>query len=216
MAEMQETQEAQAGQAGRRCFVGNLAWRTSWQDLKDAFRECGTVVYANVMQDHNGRSKGWGIVEFETPEEAAEACAKMNGADIGGRTIMVREDREDREIKRPDGEEGGRRPPPAAARAPAPRKARPPRDASGSSGLQVVIQGIPWSYGNDELAALFTDYNSEYQIESAEVQFGRDNRSRGYGIVRFVTPELAQLAISDFNNYELEGRYLTVKLDAYA
>ena len=36
---------------GRRCFVSNLAWRTSWQDLKDKFRECGNVVYANVMRD---------------------------------------------------------------------------------------------------------------------------------------------------------------------
>ena len=49
--------------------TGNLAWRTSWQDLKDKFREVGTVVYANVVKDDGGRSKGWGIVEFETPEE---------------------------------------------------------------------------------------------------------------------------------------------------
>jgi len=42
---------------GKRCFVGNLAWRTSWQDLKDKFREVGTVVYANVMRDDGGTSK---------------------------------------------------------------------------------------------------------------------------------------------------------------
>ena len=39
---------------GRRCFVSNLAWRTSWQDLKDKFRECGNVVYANVIRDEGG------------------------------------------------------------------------------------------------------------------------------------------------------------------
>lgn len=39
---------------GRRCFVSNLAWRTSWQDLKDAFRDCGTVVYSNVIRDPAG------------------------------------------------------------------------------------------------------------------------------------------------------------------
>ena len=42
-------------QVGRRCFVSNLAWRTSWQDLKDKFRECGKVVYTNVMRDEEGR-----------------------------------------------------------------------------------------------------------------------------------------------------------------
>lgn len=40
--------------AGRRCFVSNLNWRTSWQDLKDKFRECGEVVYANVVKDEDG------------------------------------------------------------------------------------------------------------------------------------------------------------------
>ena len=39
---------------GRRCFVSNLAWKTSWQDLKDKFRDCGNVVYTNVMRDENG------------------------------------------------------------------------------------------------------------------------------------------------------------------
>jgi len=39
---------------GRRCFISNLQWRTSWQDLKDAFRDCGNVVYANVIRDEGG------------------------------------------------------------------------------------------------------------------------------------------------------------------
>jgi hypothetical protein len=43
---------------GKRCFIGNLAWRTSWQDLKDKFREAGTVVYANVMRDESGKRRG--------------------------------------------------------------------------------------------------------------------------------------------------------------
>ena len=44
---------------GKRCFVGNLAWRTSWQDLKDKFREVGTVVYANVMRDDGGELRNF-------------------------------------------------------------------------------------------------------------------------------------------------------------
>ena len=39
---------------GKRCFVSNLAWKTSWQDLKDKFREVGNVVYANVHQTDDG------------------------------------------------------------------------------------------------------------------------------------------------------------------
>jgi RNA recognition motif-containing protein len=39
---------------GKRCYVSNLAWKTSWQDLKDKFRECGNVVYANVTRGEDG------------------------------------------------------------------------------------------------------------------------------------------------------------------
>ncbi|KIZ03939.1 Heterogeneous nuclear ribonucleoprotein M [Monoraphidium neglectum] len=74
---------------GRRCYVSNLAWRTSWQDLKDKFRECGNVVYANVTRGDDGRSKGWGIVEFETPDEAIAAVNTLNGVDLGGRRISI-------------------------------------------------------------------------------------------------------------------------------
>ena len=50
----QEQGEGGVVRIGKRVFVGNLAWKTSWQDLKDKFRECGNVVYANVMRDEEG------------------------------------------------------------------------------------------------------------------------------------------------------------------
>ena len=40
------------------------------------------MVYANVIKDDAGRSKGWGIVEFATPEEVR--CAGCCGAGRGG------------------------------------------------------------------------------------------------------------------------------------
>ena len=59
MAEEAQQQRAEeAYPLGRRCYVGNLAWRTSWQDLKDHFRTIGekevNVVFSNVMQDSQG------------------------------------------------------------------------------------------------------------------------------------------------------------------
>eukprot|EP00955_Chlamydomonas_euryale_P032323 339352-Chlamydomonas_euryale.AAC.3 len=46
--------EGEVVKVGRRVYVGNLAWRTSWQELKDKFRENGNVVYANVMTNDDG------------------------------------------------------------------------------------------------------------------------------------------------------------------
>ena len=39
------------------------------------------------------RSRGWGIVRFATAEEASAAMAGMNGVEIAGRPIQVREDK---------------------------------------------------------------------------------------------------------------------------
>lgn len=40
--------------AGKRIYVANLSYKTSWQTLKDCMRDVGTVVYANVMRDDSG------------------------------------------------------------------------------------------------------------------------------------------------------------------
>jgi RNA recognition motif-containing protein len=55
-----------------RLYVGNLDYSTSWQDLKDHFKPCGNVVFSDVFRDERGRSKGCGIIEFETRTEALQ------------------------------------------------------------------------------------------------------------------------------------------------
>ena len=47
---------------------------------------------------------------------------------------------------------------------------------------QVVVQGLPWKYTSEDLNAMFDDVG---QIAEAEVQMGRDGRSR----VRRVTAQ---------------------------
>mmetsp|Transcript_31852 Transcript_31852/g.75635 ORF Transcript_31852/g.75635 Transcript_31852/m.75635 type:complete len:171 (+) Transcript_31852:411-923(+) len=163
------------------------------------------------------RSKGWGIVEFETPEEAVRAVNELNGVELSGRKMLVREDREDRDVKQYNRENGipnsrSRRggPPPRAQG----RGTRAPPPAEGkSSGLQVVVHGLPWSYKDDDLYAMFEEFGA---IDHAEIAYGWDQRSRGYGTVRFSDVDSVTEAIKSFDGYELEGRRVTVKLDKYA
>lgn len=44
-----------------------------WYHLKDAFAEAGEVTYANVITGADGRSKGFGIVEFSNARDAQAA-----------------------------------------------------------------------------------------------------------------------------------------------
>ncbi|ORY50288.1 hypothetical protein BCR33DRAFT_846813 [Rhizoclosmatium globosum] len=79
---------------GRQLFVGNLPFTLQWQELKDLFRQDGgTVLRADIAIDNQGRSRGYGQVLMSTVEEAQEAIAKLNGTDISGRQIEVREDK---------------------------------------------------------------------------------------------------------------------------
>jgi hypothetical protein len=79
-----------------RLYVHNLSWRVSWQDLKDHFRQAGEVIHAKIMTEGpGGRSKGCGIVEMGTVDEAANAIEMLNDTDLNGRNILIREDRED-------------------------------------------------------------------------------------------------------------------------
>lgn len=50
----------------------------------------------------------------------------------------------------------------------------------------------------------------------ADIVLGRDGRSKGWGTVRFESPEAAQKAIDVLNDTTLDGRRIGVKLDRYA
>jgi len=71
-------------------FVGGIPFKATDNDLKEFFATAGTVVSAQIIVDKfSGRSKGFGFVEMSTEEEAQEAVAKLNGADMQGRKILV-------------------------------------------------------------------------------------------------------------------------------
>jgi RNA recognition motif. (a.k.a. RRM, RBD, or RNP domain) len=78
---------------GTRVFVQGLPPDCSWQTLKDHFRVAGQVVFASVSEDPvTGRSKGHGIVQFETVDEAANAIAIMRNHPLDAYALYVRED----------------------------------------------------------------------------------------------------------------------------
>ena len=84
---------------GTKLYVGNLSFRTTAEELRDAFASVGTVESASVIEDRDtGRSRGFAFVEMATAEEAASAIEQFNGKDFGGRNLTVNEakPREDR------------------------------------------------------------------------------------------------------------------------
>mmetsp|Transcript_1045 Transcript_1045/g.1620 ORF Transcript_1045/g.1620 Transcript_1045/m.1620 type:complete len:334 (+) Transcript_1045:70-1071(+) len=87
-----------AAGSGNRVYVGNLSYDISWHELKDHMRLAGRVLRADVLQDETGRSKGCGIVEFASREEAQQAINNLTNTQLLGRDIFVREDRESKGV----------------------------------------------------------------------------------------------------------------------
>ncbi|KAF8888533.1 hypothetical protein BD779DRAFT_1439874 [Infundibulicybe gibba] len=63
----------------RNLFVGNLPFHCQWQDLKDLFRQAGTILRADVALGPDGRSRGFGTVSFATDFDAERALQLFNG-----------------------------------------------------------------------------------------------------------------------------------------
>src|SRR5436190_13874403 len=78
-----------------RLYVGGLPYQTTEQDLIDLFEQAGQVTEASVITDRNtGRSKGFGFVEMSDEQAARSAIERLNGTNMGDRTITVNEARE--------------------------------------------------------------------------------------------------------------------------
>ena len=157
-------------------------------------------MYADVMTERGkgkGRSKGCGIVEFETAEEAQDAVETMNDTVIPGgeRPIFVREDREDKEIK---GSKGGKG-----------TKGR----GAGTGACRVYVGNLSWEVAWQDLKDHMRDAG---EVKHAEVftEGGKGGaRSKGCGIVEYFDARDANRAIQTLTDTELMGRLIFVRED---
>ncbi|MCL2371277.1 RNA-binding protein [Candidatus Saccharibacteria bacterium] len=85
-------------------FVGNLAFATRDDELREFFAQIGEVTGARVITERDsGRSKGFGFVEFADEANNQKAIDELNGKELDGRPINI-------SIAAPKGEGGGDRP----------------------------------------------------------------------------------------------------------
>ncbi|KAI4644510.1 hypothetical protein J4E93_006415 [Alternaria ventricosa] len=205
-----------SSQQDRRVYVGNLSYDVKWHHLKDFMRQAGEVLFADVLLLPNGMSKGCGIVEYATREQAQNAVASLSNQNLMGRLVYVREDREAEPrfsapgggrgdfgggMPRGGGFGGGFGGNPAAG---------------GGAGRQVYVANLPYNVGWQDLKDLFRQAANNGQVLRADVHIAPDGRPKGSGVVAFETPEDARNAITQFNGYDWQGRNLEVREDRFA
>lgn len=74
---------------GVNLYVKNLDDTVDDAKLKESFVPYGSITSAKVMCDENNRSKGFGFVCFEKPDEATKAVTDMNGKMIFSKPLYV-------------------------------------------------------------------------------------------------------------------------------
>jgi cold-inducible RNA-binding protein len=73
-----------------RIYIANLPYSATDEILRHIFEHVGAVRCATIVMDsETGRSRGFGFVEMETSQAAADAIAHFNGDVYDGRVVRV-------------------------------------------------------------------------------------------------------------------------------
>jgi RNA recognition motif-containing protein len=87
-------------------YIGNLPWSVNDDSLKSLFGAHGNVDRAKVVTDRDtGRSRGFAFVTMNNDAEAQASITALNGTQVEGRAITVRQ----AEPRQPGGGGGGGR-----------------------------------------------------------------------------------------------------------
>ncbi|KAJ0241835.1 RNA recognition motif domain-containing protein [Hirschfeldia incana] len=173
-------------------YVKNLAESTTDDDLKKAFGEFGEITSAVVMRDGDGKSKGFGFVNFENADDAAKAVEALNGKTFGEKEWYVgraqkKSERENELKVRYE------------------QSLREAADKFQSSNLYV--KNLDDGISDEKLKEMFTPYGT---VTSCKVMRDPNGISRGSGFVAFSTPEEATKAMSEMSGKMIENKPLYV------
>jgi polyadenylate-binding protein len=82
--------ERQKKWAGINLYIKNLADETTEEKLREMFAPFGTIQSCHIARDEKDKkSRGFGFVCFQTPEEATKAVTDMNGKMVDSKPLYV-------------------------------------------------------------------------------------------------------------------------------
>jgi len=193
-----------------RIFVGSLSFSTTWQALKDHFKVAGEVTYASVLMTPGGQSKGCGMVDFRSAQEAAWAVELLNGSELDGRNIVVKVDVDGKRRQVELRQSGHHAPQGQPTRAAQAISNEPYHKLQPEQIKRVFVGNLSYE---TNWQALKDHFGQIGEVEIASVLLAPDRTSKGCGMVDYRTHEEAMRAAEMLNNSELDNRNITVKLD---
>merc|ERR1712020_68818 len=174
-------------------YVKNINDEYDEAKLNEMFQKYGKISSVKVMKSDDGKSKGFGFVSFESPEEAMIACDELNGQDLDGKTVFV-----------------GRAQKKAERQAELKKKfeALKMERLNRYQGVNLYVKNLDDTIDDDKLRQEFAPFGT---ITSAKVM-SEEGRSKGFGFVCFSSPEEATKAVTEMNGRIIVSKPLYVAL----
>ncbi|KAF5208442.1 Polyadenylate-binding protein [Thalictrum thalictroides] len=174
--------QANGSQKFTNVYVKNFSETTTDEDLKKVFGSYGSITSAIVMRDDTGSSKGFGFVNFQNPDDAANAVEKLNGTTVSDDKIWY----VTKALNKSERE--------------AELRANFEKVRNGESeklqGANLYLKNLDDSINDESLKDLFSEFGC---ITSCKVMLDPHGQSRGSGFVAFSTSEEANRAVSEMN-----------------
>ncbi|PKU61849.1 polyadenylate-binding protein 2-like [Dendrobium catenatum] len=162
-------------------FVKNLSESVTEEDLMKFFGEYGKTTSVVVMKEPDGKSKCFGFVNFENPDDAALAVQELNGKKFDDKEWYVgraqKKSEREQELK-------GR------------FEQNMKETADKYQGVNLYLKNLDDSIGDEKLTELFSEFGS---ITSCKVMRDPSGISRGSGFVAFSSPKEASRALAEMN-----------------
>jgi len=176
-------------------FVKNFGEELTKERIEEMFGKYGNVTSCAVMTDPEGKSKGFGFVAFENPEEAEQAVNEMHEFEVAPERKLVvcrAQKKSERlaELKR---------------RYEMQKVERLQR----YQGVNLYVKNLDDSVDDEGLRQNFEAFGN---ITSAKVMCDEGGRSKGFGFVCFEKPDDATKAVTEMNNKMLCTKPLYVAL----
>ncbi|PKI84345.1 Protein phosphatase PP2A regulatory subunit B [Malassezia vespertilionis] len=175
-------------------YVKNVDLGVTQDEFAKLFEKYGSITSAVLSVDEDGKSRGFGFVNFAEHEQAAKAVDELNDTDFHGQRLFL-----GRAQKKAEREEELRRSYEVAKN----------EKMAKYQGVNLYVKNLPEDYDDERLQEEFMPHGT---VTSAKVMRTSTGASRGFGFVCYSAPEEANKAVADMNGKMLENRPLYVAL----
>jgi len=175
-------------------YIKNLPLEVTQDEFRQLFEPFGKVTSAVITTDAEGKSKGFGFVNYEDHEHAAKAVEALNDKEYKGQPLYVaraqRKSEREEELKKS-------------------YEAKKYEATLKYQGVNLYVKNLDDDLPEDKLQAEFEAYG---QITSCKIMVDEKGASKGFGFVCFSSPDEATKAVTELNGKIIGTKPLYVAL----